>query len=86
MKWTNKDKKQADKEGWNLFQAGVGLQLEKIDANPETMELVKFEDDTDAWDFVVIGALNEDNKLHRKALAILALENPLELQAIMQKR
>jgi len=76
IKWTIRDSKRAMKEGWNIhYCAGSECgewQLQKDD------EMNLFDADYLALEFVLKKAIHGSN-LHKKAIAYLALNNPLEL-------
>jgi hypothetical protein len=68
---------QADAEGWGLYEAGDGLELQRDDAAGI------FEDDCAAWRHVA-GKASEGSELHRRALEILEEVNPAELARIRE--
>lgn len=90
MLWTDEDRRRAGREGWDLFDAYGSehgeVQLQKFDVPEEHEDApvpYPFTTDADAWLFVRSKA-GEGSKLHRKALEILARDNPEEYGRIMQ--
>lgn len=73
------DNTQAEKEGWAIFGGAPGDSpycLEKCDDNEV------FEDDVDAWEFVVCKA-EGGSAYHRAALEFLKAHSPAEYRAIV---
>lgn len=73
------DNSQAEKEGWGIFVLSPGdtsFQLQKCD------DTSVFEDDADAWEFVVCKA-EGGSAYHRAALEFLKTYSPAEYQAIV---
>lgn len=73
--WTNRDSDAACAEGWDIFEAGDGMQLQRDDDG------AVFADDFDAWVHVWEQA-QQDSPLHVRALAYLAEASPEEYESI----
>ena len=77
MRWTSKDSKEARKEGWDIWEKGIGsykgpYALEKLD------EDTTFQSDEEAWLFVA----RFPTPLHVKALRWLKINNKAEYDRI----
>jgi len=77
MKWTNKDKMEAQSEGWDIFESSNGITIERLDDPDEGVRYWESDDEVRAW----IRA--HPTALHIKALAIevayaLTQEDPTE--------
>lgn len=73
LTWTQEDNHTAQKEGWDIFNAGDELQIQRID------ELKKFDCDEEVWMFLV----SANTPLHDKALTYIKQENPAEYDRII---
>ncbi len=87
--WTFAEIEQAQKEGWDIFECSGSSdgpwQIQRIDFPDEWPGLDHhqplFEDDADAWMHVRAKAA-EGSFLHRRALAFVRENNPLEYERI----
>ena len=76
--WTSDDSDKANAEGWGLaiaYREVPTIEIQRMD------EMAIFDSDESAWLHVYNGFLT-GNKLHVKALYILAEENPTEFNNI----
>lgn len=86
--WLAEDSAAAAREGWDLFECSGSdhgdLQLQRFDCPAEVEcapDPYPFATDEDVWRHVRMRAAS-GSALHMKALAILGVENPDELQRI----
>ncbi len=90
IEWTFEDRCQAIKEGWDFFDNGHEVQLQRLDDPDDDLAdkggswVIPFQDDAEAWTFVVNKAV--DSTFHAKALAWLKQESPEEWKRVVNWR
>lgn len=72
------DQVQACREGWAFFEGDSGIRLERIEDDPDGVQL---DSDEQAWAIVTVKAAGGSD-YHLRALAVLAAVNPFERQRI----